>query len=684
MSRAETSSEVVAEVNALRQQIEDANHRYYVENQAAIPDVEYDRMMRRLQTLEREHPECASADSPTQRVGAKIAEGFPPVEHSVPMLSLDNAFDDDELRAFVKRAAERLERDAEGLSFCCEPKLDGLAVSLVYRDGRLVQGATRGDGRVGEGITSNLRTLRSIPLRLRGSDHPSLLEVRGEVYMSRSGFERFNESAREEGGKVFANPRNAAAGSLRQLDPQIAAARPLEFCAYQVAQLEGVEWEETHSQMMARLREWGFRTSPELAVVEGAEGIVAFCRGLGERRERLDYDIDGAVLKIDSLRDQRELGFVSRAPRWAIAFKYPAQEQITQLKAVEFQVGRVGTLTPVAKLEPVQVAGVTVSNATLHNMDEVERLGVRVGDYVIVRRAGDVIPQVVQVVIDRRPARTEEILMPEHCPICGAEVERLEGEVAARCSGGLFCPAQRKEALKHFASRRAMDIDGLGEKLIDQLVERGLVETPADLFRLEAPTLAELPRMAEKSAANLIQALERARHTTLARFIYALGIREVGETTAATLARHFGTLKALMAADAETLVLAPDVGPVVAEHVETFFAQAHNRETIDALISAGVTWEEVEIEARPRPLEGQTWVLTGSLEEMSRDQARDRLIELGAKVSGSVSKKTRCVVAGPGAGSKLAKAEELGVEVIDEQAFLARLVEFESGAGGDA
>jgi len=664
--------------DALRQQLEDANYHYYVEDAPQITDAEYDTLLRELQSLEAEHPELVTPDSPTQRVGAAPAERFEEVTHAVPMLSLDNAFDEAELAAFVKRVADKLERDGETLAFCCEPKLDGLAVALIYENGQLVQGATRGDGRTGEDVTLNLRTVRSIPLKLRGDAVPTLIEVRGEVYMRHSGFEALNERAREKGDKVFANPRNAAAGSLRQLDSSIAAQRPLEFCAYQVARLEGEDDARSHSDYLKRLRGLGFRTSPLLDVVTGERGVIDFCHRLGEQRDGLDYDIDGAVLKVDSLRDQRELGFVARAPRWAIAYKYPAQEQITTLNDVAFQVGRVGTLTPVAKLAPVQVAGVTVSNATLHNMDEVARLGVRIGDTVIVRRAGDVIPQIVGVVEAQRPAETRAIEMPTECPVCGSQIERAEGEVAARCSGGLYCPAQRKEALKHFASRRALDIDGLGEKLIDLLVEREWVQTPADLFRLEAAALAELPRLAEKSANNLVNALQTAKRTTLARFVYAIGIREVGEATAANLARHFGTLQALREATLEALEAVEDVGPVVARHIHTFFRQAHNQETLDDLIAVGLTWDEQTIAERPQPLAGQTWVLTGTLEDMTRDEGKARLQALGAKVSGSVSKKTAALVAGEAAGSKLDKARELDVEVLDEDTFLQRLTEWEN------
>lgn len=667
------------EVTQLRAELDDANYRYYVLDDPQLTDADYDRKLRRLEELERDYPELVTPDSPTQRVGAPPAEGFPAVRHAVPMLSLDNAFDEEEIRAFVRRLGERLERDGEALDFCCEPKLDGAAVSLVYEDGVLESGATRGDGRTGEGITTNLRTLRSIPLKLRGSQLPTLLEVRGEVTMRHDKFEAMNDRAREEGGKVFANPRNAAAGSLRQLNPAITAARPLEFSAYQVARIEPDPGETTHSGLMARLDEYGFRPNDLLKVVRGSMGLIDYCRTLGERRDSLGYDIDGVVIKVDDLRLQRELGFVARAPRWAIAFKFPAQEETTRLNDVEFQVGRTGAITPVARLEPVSVAGVTVSNASLHNQDEIARLGVMIGDRVTIRRAGDVIPQVVRVMAEARPDDAREIVFPSRCPVCDSEIERLEGEVVARCSGGLYCPAQRKEAFRHFASRRALDIDGLGEKLIDQLIDRDWVKTPADLFRLDVTQLTELPRMGRKSSENLIAALDRAKHTTLPRFIYALGIREVGEATANNLARHFGTLEAVMQADQATLEAVEDIGPVVAHHIHTFFQQEHNRETIDDLIAQGVSWEEEEIGERPQPLAGQTWVLTGTLESMTRDEGKARLTALGAKVAGSVSKKTAGVVAGPGAGSKLAKAEELGVPVLDEERFLERLAAWESG-----
>ncbi|GAA5175226.1 NAD-dependent DNA ligase LigA [Modicisalibacter zincidurans] len=678
----QTDPQLLDEINRLRSELDDANYRYYVLDEPELTDTDYDRRLRRLEEIEQAHPELVTVDSPTQRVGAAPAEGFAAVEHAVPMLSLDNAFDEDKIVAFAKRLNDLLERSDDDLAFCCEPKLDGLAVSLVYEQGRFVSGATRGDGRTGEGITSNLRTLRSIPLRLRGREFPDLLEVRGEVYMSHSGFEALNARARKEGSKVFANPRNAAAGSLRQLDSRITARRPLEFCAYQLVSREATSLaniDAPHSEQMKWLRSWGFRTSPELAVVKGSAGVLDYCRTLGEKRERLDYDIDGVVLKVDDLRAQRELGFVARAPRWAIAFKFPAQEQATRLNDVEFQVGRTGAITPVARLEPVTVAGVTVANASLHNADEIARLGVMIGDSVVIRRAGDVIPQVVRVVAGERPDDAREIVFPDHCPVCGSAIERIEGGVAIRCPAGLYCAAQRKEALKHFASRRALDIDGLGDKLIDALVERGWVKTPAELFALGAGDLAELPRMGEKSAANLVGALERAKHTTLPRFIYALGIREVGEATASNLARHFGTLQALMEASQEALEAVADIGPIVAAHIHAFFSESHNRQTVTQLLEAGLNWHEEAVDERPQPLAGQSWVLTGTLENLTRDEGKARLQALGAKVAGSVSKKTAAVVAGEAAGSKLARAEELGVEVLDEATFLARLDEWEQG-----
>ncbi len=673
----QSDSQSLEEITQLRAALDEANYRYYVLDEPTLTDADYDRKFQRLQQLEAEHPELVTPDSPTQRVGAAPADGFPSVAHAIPMLSLDNAFSRDDILAFAERVAERLECTADDLEFTCEPKLDGAAVSLVYEQGMLVSGATRGDGRTGEGITSNLRTLRSVPLKLMGKNVPALLEVRGEVIMRHAGFEALNERAREEGSKVFANPRNAAAGSLRQLDPRITAKRPLEFHAYQAARLEPDLGDTAHSELMQRLSTLGFRASSELKVVKGPQAVADYCDQLGERRDDLGFDIDGVVIKVNDLRHQRELGFVARAPRWAVAFKYPAQEEVTTLNDVEFQVGRTGAITPVARLEPVTVAGVTVSNATLHNADEIKRLDVMIGDTVSIRRAGDVIPQVVSVHTELRPADAKAIVFPEHCPVCGSDIERIEGEAVARCSGGLYCAAQRKEALKHFASRKALDIDGLGEKLIVQLVDLGWVETPAALFHLSVEQLQSLPRMGEKSATNLVNALETAKSTTLARFIYALGIREVGEATAANLANHFGTLEAIQAAELEALEAVNDVGPIVAAHVHTFFRQPHNQETIAALIDAGITWQEAEVTQGPTPLEGQTWVLTGSLESMTRDEGKARLQALGAKVAGSVSKKTTCLVAGEAAGSKLTKAEQMGVEVVDEATFIERLAEWE-------
>lgn len=673
----QSDSQSLEEITQLRAALDEANYRYYVLDEPTLTDADYDRKFQRLQQLESEHPELVTPDSPTQRVGAAPADGFPSVAHAIPMLSLDNAFSRDDIFAFAERVAERLECTADDLEFTCEPKLDGAAVSLVYEQGMLVSGATRGDGRNGEGITSNLRTLRSVPLKLMGKNVPALLEVRGEVIMRHAGFEALNERAREEGSKVFANPRNAAAGSLRQLDPRITAKRPLEFHAYQAARLEPDLGDTAHSELMQRLSTLGFRASAELKVVKGPQAVADYCEQLGEKRDGLGFDIDGVVIKVNDLRHQRELGFVARAPRWAVAFKYPAQEEVTTLNDVEFQVGRTGAITPVARLEPVTVAGVTVSNATLHNADEIKRLDVMIGDTVSIRRAGDVIPQVVSVHTELRPADAREIIFPEHCPVCGSDIERIEGEAVARCSGGLYCAAQRKEALKHFASRKALDIDGLGEKLIVQLVDLDWVESPAALFHLTVEQLQSLPRMGEKSATNLVNALETAKSTTLARFIYALGIREVGEATAANLANHFGTLDAIQAAELEALEAVNDVGPIVAAHVHTFFRQPHNQETIAALIEAGITWQEAEVTQGPTPLEGQTWVLTGSLESMTRDEGKARLQALGAKVAGSVSKKTTCLVAGEAAGSKLTKAEQMGVEVVDEATFIERLAEWE-------
>lgn len=656
-------------LRALRDQLHHHSYQYYVLDAPEIPDVEYDRLFRELQEIEAQHPEWLTPDSPSQRVGAEPLPSFNQVRHETPMLSLDNVFSEQELLDFDRRVKSRLD-DAATLTYACEPKLDGIAVSLLYVDGILVRGATRGDGRVGEDITQNVRTIASIPLRLRGEDWPEELEVRGEIYMPRAGFERINALGRETDGKVFVNPRNAAAGSLRQLDSRITAKRPLEMSCYGIALQEGEALFETHSEGLQRLRDWGFLVSPELRVVDSIEGCLAYYEGLLARRDALAYDIDGIVFKVDSLALQAELGFVSRAPRWAIAHKFPAQEEITLLRDVEFQVGRTGAVTPVAKLEPVFVGGVTVSNASLHNFDEIARLGVMVGDYVVVRRAGDVIPQIVQVVLERRPESAVDIIAPTHCPVCESALERAPGEAVLRCSGGLVCGAQRKEAIKHFASRKAMDIDGLGDKLVEQFVDAGLIETIADLYLLKVDQIANLERMGQKSAENLIAALDKSRATTLPRFLYSLGIREVGEATALNLARHFGGLPELMAATEEMLIEVEDVGPIVASHIHAFFATEFNRDVVQQLCDRGVNWPAAQKQGGEQPLAGQTWVLTGNLEAMTRSEAKEKLQALGAKVAGSVSAKTDCVAAGASAGSKLAKAEALGVKVIDEQGLL--------------
>jgi DNA ligase (NAD+) len=665
--------EAQLKAEGLREQLNRHNYLYYVLDAPEIPDAEYDRLLRELQALEEKYPALVTTDSPTQRVGAEPLKAFGEVRHEVPMLSLANAFSDEELEDFDRRVRERLGTD-QTVSYAAEPKLDGLAISLLYEDGRLVRGATRGDGTTGEDVTQNVRTIDAIPLRLRGSDYPPLLEVRGEVFMPKAGFEALNQQQRDKGDKEFANPRNAAAGSLRQLDSRITATRPLSFFSYGVGKVESGKVEggrlpDTHSAIMAQLRDWGLPVSPELKVVQGAKGCRQYYEHIGQHRDSLAYEIDGVVYKVDSQELQAELGFVSRAPRWAIAHKFPAQEELTVLQDVEWQVGRTGALTPVARLEPVHVAGVVVSNATLHNLDEIERKDVRVGDTVIVRRAGDVIPEVVSVVSARRPRHSKKIHLPKHCPVCGAEVERPEGEAVARCTGGLFCPAQRKNAIKHFASRRAMDIEGLGDKLVEQLVDSGLVESVADLYDLTVDQLAGLERMAEKSAHNLVAALDKSKDTSLARFLFALGIREVGEATAQNLAQHYGDLKKLMSADEEHLQTVPDVGPIVAQHIEHFFRQAHNREVIHKLLDAGIQWPKVKVrDVAELPLAGKTVVLTGTL-SLPRDEVKAELQALGAKVTGSVSKKTDMVIAGEAAGSKLEKAQALGIEILDEAAL---------------
>ncbi|WP_188008214.1 NAD-dependent DNA ligase LigA [Photobacterium damselae] len=665
------SNELHQELLSLREQLDYHGYRYYVEDNPEVPDAEYDRLMQRLLTIESEHPEWVTIDSPSQRVGGIPLDGFTQVKHELPMLSLDNAFNDDELRAFQKRIQDRL-NDASAIQYCCEPKLDGLAVSLLYENGVLVQAATRGDGTTGENITNNVRTIRSIPLKLQGNDWPTRIEVRGEVFMPKKGFEQLNQRALKKGEKTFANPRNAAAGSLRQLDSKVTATRPLSFYAYAVGIVEGRELEGSQYDRLCQLKSWGFPMSPEIRRVDSIEEVIRYHQMIGEKRESLEYDIDGVVIKVDKVDTQLQLGFVARAPRWAIAYKFPAQEEMTLLNNVEFQVGRTGAITPVAKLEPVFVGGVTVSNATLHNADEIARLGVMVGDTVIIRRAGDVIPQIVSVVESRRPADASPVIFPTECPVCQSKVERIEGEAVARCTGGLFCQAQRKEALKHFVSRKALDVDGCGEKVIEQLVDREMVTTPADLFRLSAGVVTALDRMGPKSAQKLVDALDNAKETTLPRFIYSLGIREVGEATAANLAHYFETLEALMTASKEQLIEVPDVGEIVAAHIFNFFREEHNLAVVNDLRDVGIHWPDIEKVADDveLPFEGKTVVLTGSLSQLSRTEAKEALQKLGAKVTGSVSKKTDLVVAGEAAGSKLTKAQELGIEVWDEQQLI--------------
>ena len=662
------------QIDTLRHDLRRYEYEYHVLDNPTIPDAEYDRLFHQLKALEAAHPELITADSPTQRVGAKPLSGFAQIRHEIPMLSLDNAFSDEEFYAFVKRIEDRLIRLPEPLTFCCEPKLDGLAVSILYVNGVLTQAATRGDGRTGEDITANIRTIRNIPLQLLMDNPPARLEVRGEVFMPHEGFERLNQQALEKGEKTFANPRNAAAGSLRQLDPKITSKRPLVLNAYGIGIAEGVDLPNTHYDRLQWLKSIGIPVNPEIRLCNGTDEVLDFYRDIQNKRSSLGYDIDGTVLKINDIALQEKLGFISKAPRWAIAYKFPAQEELTRLNDVEFQVGRTGAITPVAKLEPVFVAGVTVSNATLHNGDEIERLDIAIGDTVVIRRAGDVIPQIIGVLHDRRPADARPIIFPKTCPVCDSAIVRIEGEAVARCTGGLFCAAQRKEALKHFVSRKAMDIDGVGGKLIEQLVDRELIHTPADLFKLDLTTLTRLERMGAKSAENALASLEKAKNTTLARFIFALGIREVGEATALNLANHFKTLEALQNADLDALQQVPDVGEVVANRILAFWQEPHNVAVVNDLIQQGVHWDDVEVkEVGENLFKGKTVVLTGTLTQMGRNEAKALLQEMGAKVSGSVSSKTDFVIAGDAAGSKLTKAQELGVAVLTEEEFLAQI-----------
>ena len=657
-------------VERLRAEIERHNYLYHVLDSPEVPDATYDRLLVDLRALEQQHPELIVPESPTQRVGGVPVPEFAEVRHRLPMLSLDNAFSREDVEAFDRRVRERLETD-EQIAYFCEPKLDGLAVSLTYRDGLLVLGSTRGDGTIGEDVTHNIRTIETVPLRLRGRDWPALLEVRGEVIMSIAGFEEMNRRAAEKDEKVFVNPRNAAAGSLRQLDPRLAASRPLEIYFYGAGMVEGRTLPGLHSEILKALNGWGLRTSPETRAVVGVDGLLNYYENMSRRRSDLRFQIDGVVYKVDSIEQQRRLGFVARAPRWSVAHKFPAEEEMTTVRAIEWQVGRTGALTPVARLEPVFVGGVTVSNATLHNIDELRRKDVRVGDRVVIRRAGDVIPEVVRVIIEKRPAKTSQVRLPKKCPVCGSSVEREEGEAVARCAGALTCPAQLKESLRHFASRRALDIEGLGSKLIDQLVDSGMVSNAADLFGLTLKQLAGLERMGERSAAKVIESLMRSKQTTLARFLHALGIRDVGEATAESLARHFRTLDAIRQSSVEDIEAVPDIGPITAGHVHAFLAEPRNARVIDTLLKHDVRWPAVQgATVRDSPLSSKTVVLTGKLSTMSRGEAGDYIRKLGGKVAGSVSKSTDYVVVGDEAGSKLRKATQLGIKILEEDEFL--------------
>ena len=664
-----TSKQVQLEIDSLRDEINQHNTQYYVLDDPQVTDQYYDQLLRKLQDLETQFPELLTTDSPTQRVGAEVAEQFESVQHEVPMLSLDNAFDEAEMQAFNKRLTELLSLETS-LQYSAEPKLDGLAVSLLYEQGKLVRAATRGDGQSGENITTNVRTIKSVPLKLTGGKVPELLEVRGEVYMPLQGFKQLNERQALNDNKVFANPRNAAAGSLRQLDPKITASRPLTFCSYAIAQCQGEALPNSQYAQMQMVKSLGLPISPYIQQLNSLKECFDYYQDIASKRDSMAFEIDGVVFKLNSIQQQNQTGFVSRAPRWAIAWKFPAQEVMTTLLDIEFQVGRTGALTPVARLEAVEVGGVVVSNATLHNMDEIKRKDIRIGDTVIVRRAGDVIPEVVSVVLKDRKTDFAQPEMLENCPVCGSEVVQLEGQAAYRCTGGLVCAAQRKEAIKHFASRKALDIDGLGDKLVEQMVDLGMIDSIADLYSLTLEQLSSLERMAEKSAQNLLDALEHSKQTTLPRFIYSLGIREVGEATALALANHFTNLPSVEKADEESLIQVEDVGPVVAANIVHFFAQQDNQQVIETVVAAGVHWPAIEKrDDIDLPLKGTTYVITGTLEKYSRQQAAELLKKLGAKVSSSVSKKTTAVVAGAKPGSKVDKADKLGVKVLDEKLF---------------
>jgi DNA ligase (NAD+) len=665
-------SAIQSQINALVHELNQHNIKYYVDDAPSIPDAHYDRLMQQLLSLEAQYPQFVKADSPSRRVGGMALDKFSQVNHLKPMLSLDNAFEQTDFEAFNKRITDKV----DVVDYVCEPKLDGLAVSITYRNGQLERAATRGDGMVGEDITENVRTIKSIPMSLRGEGYPELVEVRGEVVMPKAAFDALNVRQQAKGDKSFVNPRNAAAGSLRQLDSKITASRALAFYAYALGVVEGenAPMDGSHFGQLMQLKQWGLPVSQEVKVCDNLDKVYDYYRDILKRRGELGYEIDGVVIKVNAIDKQQTLGFVAKAPRWAIAYKFPAQEEMTLLEAVDFQVGRTGAVTPVARLKPVFVGGVTVSNATLHNADEIARLGVMIGDTVIIRRAGDVIPQIVAIVPEKRPEHAKIITFPEHCPVCQSLVERLEGEAVARCSGGLFCEAQRKEAIKHFASRKALNIDGMGDKVVEQLIDKELVKSPADLFKLSASAVTMLDRMAMKSATKLVAAINDAKTTTLARFLYSLGIREVGEATAANLASHFGELELILNASVEQLLEVDDVGEIVAKHLSHFFTQSHNIEVIVALVEAGITWPVIaKADESLLSLKGQTWVLTGTLLQLNRNDAKAQLQAMGAKVAGSVSKNTDCLVAGEAAGSKLAKALELGVKVIDEVALLALL-----------
>ncbi|MWN31325.1 MULTISPECIES: NAD-dependent DNA ligase LigA [unclassified Gilliamella] len=669
--------DITEQLTSLRTKIRHHEYCYYVLDTPEIPDSEYDKLIKQLQTLEQQYPDLITPDSPTQRVGGFPLAQFASIKHEIPMLSLDNVFDDTSFIAFNKRVKDRLHlSDTEHVEYCCELKLDGLAVSLLYKNGQFIQAATRGDGTTGEDITANVKTIKTIPLVLRGDNIPTRLEIRGEVFITHKGFEKLNADAIKHNEKVFANPRNAAAGSLRQLDPKITAKRPLTFFCYGVGIVEGATLPNTHYDRLMQFKAWGLPVSNKVEKHQGAQAALDYFKKIGEQRMSLGFDIDGVVIKVNSIEQQNELGFIARAPRWATAFKFPAQEQITQLNKVDFQVGRTGAITPVARLEPVSVAGVIVSNATLHNSDEIARLGVREGDYVTIRRAGDVIPKIVAVILDKRPKDTKEIVFPTHCPICGSLIVRDEGQAISRCAGGLICPAQRKEALKHFVSRKAMNVEGMGDKVIEQLVDKDYVKTPADLYKLNRPMLCSLDKIGEKSANNLLNALEESKNTTLSRFIFALGIPNVGEVTAENLVNQLGNLPAIENTSLEQLQTVKDIGAVIAESIIDFFQEPHNRNIIEQLTSneIGIHWQNVNPQMQAvntdSPFFGKKVVLTGTLSVLTRDEAKNKLKQLGAKVTGSVSKNTDLVIAGEAAGSKLNKAQELGIKVIDEQEML--------------